>query len=93
MKQLNDKLIEKMERFAAVTISSLQLGKQVRTKRCLKLAEELLEKGNAEMKNAVTNVYLNSVSHYLELNRYSVSKLLPVKLHNEYVKQINTSGV
>jgi hypothetical protein len=93
MKQVNTSLIKKMERFANVTISSLRLGKTARTKRCLELAEELFKKGNEEMKNAVTNVYLYSVSHYLELNKYSISKLLPVGLHREYVKQVNTSGV
>jgi len=93
MKKFNDTLVQKMERLANITISSLQLGKTARTKRCLNLAEELLNKGNAEMKNAITNVYLYSVSHYMELNHYAMAKLLPVSLHKEYVKQINTSGV
>ncbi|ESU28250.1 hypothetical protein FLJC2902T_15970 [Flavobacterium limnosediminis JC2902] len=93
MKQFNESLVRKMERLASITISSLQLGKKARTKRCLALADELLSKGNEEMKNAITNVYLYSVSHYLELNRYPISKMLPVTLRNEYVKQINTSGV
>ena len=93
MKQFNDSLIKKMERLANITISSLQLGKMARTKKCLAVAEELFNKGNSEMKNAISNVYLYSVSHYLELNRYPVSKMLPVLLRKEYVKQINTSGV
>lgn len=93
MKQVNISLIKRMERFADVTINSLRLGKTARTKRCLALAEELFKKGNEEMKNAVTNVYLYSVSHYLELNKYQISKLLPVGLHKEYVKQVNASGV
>ncbi|MBA9073887.1 hypothetical protein GGR22_002054 [Flavobacterium gossypii] len=93
MKNFNDSLIKKMERLAEITISSLQLGKMARTKRCLALAEELLVKGNVEMKNAITNVYLFSVSHYMEMNRLKISQLLPISLHKEYVKQINTSGV
>ncbi len=93
MRNFNDSLIKKMERLAEITISSLQLGKMARTKRCLALAEELLIKGNNEMKNAITNVYLFSVSHYMEINRLETSRLLPITLHKEYVKQINASGV
>lgn len=93
MKTFNDSLIKKMERLAEITISSLQLGKIARVRRCLELAEELLTKGNSEMKNAITNIYLYSVSHYMEINRIAISKILPNSLHKEYVKQINTSGV
>lgn len=93
MKTFNETLIQKMERLANLTIRSLQSGKTACSKRCLDLADQLLQKGNAEMKNAITNVYLFSVSHYMELNRYPMAKLLPVALHKEYIKQINTSGV
>ncbi len=93
MKTFNDSLIKKMERLAEITISSLQLGKITRVKRCLQFAEELLTKGNSEMKNAITNVYLYSVSNYMEINRIAISKMLPNSLHKEYVKQINASGV
>ena len=93
MKKVNTNLITKMERFAEVTINSLKLGKMVRAKRCFALAEELFQKGNAEVKNAISNVYLYSVSHYLELNHLTTRQILPVGLYKEYVKQINTSGV
>lgn len=93
MKQVNTNLIKKMERFAEVTVNSLKLGKIVRAKRCFALAEDLFQKGNAEVKNAISNVYLSSVSHYMEINRYAMKQFLPVALHKEYVKQINTSGV
>ncbi|MEW5675476.1 hypothetical protein ABGT15_04115 [Flavobacterium enshiense] len=93
MKQVNTTLIKKMERFAEVTINSLKLGKMVRAKRCLELANDVFQKGNSEVKNAISNVYLYSVSHYLELNHFAMKQLLPIELHKEYVKQINTSGV
>ena len=93
MKQVNTTLIKKMERFAEVTINSLKLGKMVRAKRCLELANDVFQKGNSEVKNAISNVYLCSVSHYLELNHFTMKQLLPIELHKEYVKQINTSGV
>lgn len=93
MKKVNTNLITKMERFAEVTVNSLRLGKMVRAKRCFALAEDLFQKGNAEVKNAISNVYLYSVSHYLELNHFTMKQFLPVALHKEYVKQINTSGV
>lgn len=93
MKNFNDSLIKKMERLAEITISSLQLGKITRVKRCLEIAEDLLLKGNSEMKNAITNVYVFSVSHYMEFNSIAISKFFPKTLYKEYVKQINTSGV
>lgn len=93
MKNFNDSLIKKMERLAEITISSLQLGKMARTKRCLELVEELLLKGNSEMKNAITNVYMYSVSHYMEINRITIATFFPESLYKEYVKQVNTSGV
>ena len=93
MKKFNDSLIKKMERLAAITINSLQLGKVARTKRCLELVEELLLRGNSEMKNAITNMYMYSVSHYMEINRIAISAFFPKSLYREYVKQVNTSGV
>ena len=93
MKKVNINLIKKMEHLAEVTISSLKSGKMVRAKKCFALAEDVFKKGNAEIKNAISNVYLTSVSHYMELNRLALSQLLPAELHKEYIKQINTSGV
>jgi hypothetical protein len=93
MTKVNTNLIKKMERFSEVTVNSLKLGKMVRAKRCFALAEDLFLKGNAEVKSAISNVYLYSVSHYLELNHFTMKQFLPVGLHKEYVKQINTSGV
>jgi len=93
MKKVNTSLIKKMERFAEVTINSLKLGKIVRAKRCFALAEDLFQKGNTEVKNAISNVYLNSVFNYMEINHLVIKHFLPVELHKEYVKQINTSGV
>ena len=93
MKKVNTNLLKKMERFAEVTISSLKLGKIVRAKRCFALAEDLFQKGNVEIKIAISKVYLNSVFHYLKLNHLDAKQFLPVELHKEYVKQINTSLV
>lgn len=93
MKKVKTTLIQKMERFAQITVSSLQSGKIVRAKRCLALAEQLFKNGNAEVKNAISNVYLSTVSCYLEINHHVIRQFLPAELHREYVKQINTSGV
>lgn len=93
MKKVKTSLIKKMERFAEVTINSLKSGKIVRAKRCFALAEDLFLKGNTKVKNAISKVYLNSVSHYMELNHLAKQQFLPVELHKEYVKQINTSRV
>lgn len=93
MKKDNTTLLKKIERFAEVTVSSLKLGKTVRAKRCFAIAEDVFQKGNAEVKQAIANVYLNTVSHYLEINHYVIKQFLPEGLHKEYIKQINTSGV
>jgi hypothetical protein len=82
-----------MQRFANVTQEMILSGNVIRAKRCLQIAEELFDKGTTEIRNAITNVYLFSVSTGLEMQQYSIKKLLPEKLREEYCKQVNSSGL
>ena len=81
------------ERFAEITKAAILSGNIVRAKKCLALAERLLITGSSEAKNAITNVYVFSVSTFMELRHCSISNLFPKSLKAEYIKQINTSGV
>jgi len=86
-------LYKKMERFAAITKTMIVQGNILRAKKCLNVAETLLVNGNNEMKNAVTNVYLYSVSCFIELHNCSIRNLFPGLLKSEYLKQVNASGI
>jgi len=81
------------ERFAEVTKTAIVSGNIARAKKCLALAERLFISGSSETKNAIANVYVLSVSTFMELRHCTISNLFPQTLKAEYIKQINTSGV
>ncbi len=81
------------QRFADVTKALIINGKIQRAKRCLQMAESIFNNGTSEIKNVITNVYLFSVSSFMEVHHCSIRGLLPKKLQNEYYKQVNTSGL
>lgn len=82
-----------MQRFAEVTKQFIITGNIQRAKKCLLIAESIFTKGNTEIKNVVANVYVFSVTSFMELHHCSIRNLLPESLKSEYNKQINTSGV
>lgn len=79
--------------FADVTKTLIAKGNINRAKKCLKIAEEVFVNGTSEVKNAISNVYLYSVSSFMEMHCCNIDELLPTNLKNEYYKQINTSGI
>ncbi|NDP28641.1 MAG: hypothetical protein GZ087_14655 [Flavobacterium sp.] len=81
------------ERFAEITKRAIITGNIIRAKKCLILAEKLFETGNQETRNAISNVYVFSVSSFMELKNCSISNLFPKALKTEYIKPINTTGV
>ena len=81
------------ERFAEITKNAIIYGNINRAKKCLALAERLFETGSNETKIAISNVYVFSVSSFMELHHCSISNLFPKSLKAEYIKQIYTSGV
>lgn len=82
-----------MQRFADVTKTLIIQGNINRAKRCLQTAEEIFNKGNSEIRNVISNVYIFSVSTFMEGNNCSIRNLFPDNLKKEYYKQVNTSGL
>lgn len=93
MKNKVTTIYKQAERFAEITNKAIISGNISRAKRFLNIAENLFETGNNETKNVISNVYVFSVSSFMELRRCSISNLFPQSLRAEYIKQINTSGV
>jgi hypothetical protein len=81
------------QKLANLTKLFISQGNLQRAKKCFDTAEALLVNGSAETKNAVSNIYLFSVSSFMEINHYTISGMLPIHLRNEYYKQVNTSGL
>jgi len=86
-------IYQRMQSFAALTKTLWVMGNMPRVARCLLLAEKRFLSGNAEMRNAISNVYLYSVSAFMEQNRCRASVLLPPALQAAYFRQINTSSL
>lgn len=93
MKNQVTSIYKQAERFAEITKKSIISGNIVRAKKCLALAERLFITGSIETKNAISNVYVFSVSSFMEVRHCNISHLFPQTLKAEYIKQINTSGV
>ncbi|MES2486205.1 MAG: hypothetical protein V4581_09715, partial [Bacteroidota bacterium] len=62
-------------------------------KKCLDMAELLFTTGSNETKNAIGNIYVYSVSTFMEMHNCTVVQLFPPQLKKEYVAQVNTSGI
>lgn len=93
MKNQVTSIYKQAERFAEITKKSIISGNIVRAKKCLALAERLFISGSLETKNAISNVYVFSVSSFMEVRHCNISHLFPHTLKAEYTKQVNTSGV
>lgn len=89
MKNQVTTIYKQAERFAEITKTAIITGNISRAKKCMALAERLLVSGNNETKSAITNVYVFSVSSFMELRHCSISNLFPKTLKSEYLKQIN----
>jgi hypothetical protein len=83
----------KAAQFAEVTKNFIKSGHIARAKRCLDVAELLFTTGSNDTKNAIGNIYVNSVSTFMELHHCTISKLFPPTLTREYIAQVNASGV
>ena len=93
MKNQVNTIYKQAERFAEITKKAIISGNINRAKKCLAVAERLFVSGSSETKNVISNVYVFSVSSFMELRHCSISNLFPPSLKTEYIKQINTSGV
>ncbi len=93
MKNQVHTVYNRAERFANITRTAIISGNIVRAKKCLALAERLLATGSNETKLAISNVYVFSVSTFMELRHCNISNLFPKTLKAEYLKQINATSV
>lgn len=92
MKNQVTTICKQAERFAEITKKAIITGNIVRAKNCLAFAERLFETGSNETKNVISNVYVFSLSSFMQLHHCSISNLFPKSLKLEYIKQISTSG-
>lgn len=94
--QQSKNLYKVMQRFADITILFILQGNLRRAERCLQLADKLFITGNLIIKNAVSNVFVYSLSRVLD-RRDEISKkafeILPFSLKREYELQVNSFGV
>ena len=93
MKNQTKNIYKQVERFADLTKALIITGNISRAKKCFAVAEKLLENGSNETKNAISNVFLFSVSCFMELHKCNIRDLFPQSLKAEYIKQVNTSGI
>jgi hypothetical protein len=89
----NQSRYKKVQHFADLTKMFLQIGDMKRAKKCLQIADNYFVHGNEVMKNMISNIYLYSVSGFMEMHDFSINEILPENLKNEYYKQVNTSGI
>jgi hypothetical protein len=82
-----------MQSFATTTKTLLIQGNMLRVNKCIGMIEQLFVNGNIEVRNAISNVYLYSLTSFMEMHRYHIKDLLPLRLQEEYYKQINTSSI
>ena len=93
MKTKINTIYTQAERFADITKKAIISGNISRAKRCLEKAEQLLETGTNETKSVISNIYVYSVSTFMEVRHCNVSNLFPKALKAEYLKQINATSV
>lgn len=72
------------QRFANLTKELIVSGNIRRNKNCLHMAEYLFVIGTNEMKNAIVNVYVFSVTNFMELHHTNIPHFLQKTLNSEY---------
>lgn len=93
MKNKINTIYVQAERFAEVTKKAIASGNISRAKKFLDKAEQLLATGTNETKSVISNIYIYSVSTFMEIRKCSISNLFPNGLRSEYLKQINASSL
>lgn len=82
-----------MHRFANVTKTCIITGNIIRAKKCLSVAETLWKNGTNAVKLAVANVFIFSLTSFMEVHHCNIKQLFPVELFSEYYNQVSNSGV
>lgn len=89
MKNQVNTIYKQAERFAEITKKAIITGNIKRAKKCLAIAEQLFKTGSNETKIVIINVYVLSITGFMEIKHCSISNLFPNTLKEEYIKQIN----
>ncbi len=86
-------IYKQAQHFANVTKQLIQSGHIKLAERCLQEAENNYKNGTSEVKNAIANIYVFSVSSFMELHRCNIKDMFPPNLQIEYYKQVSTSSI
>ena len=86
-------IYKQAQRLADITKELIANGKIKRAQYILQKVETMFKNGTSEIKNAISNVYLFSVSNFMETHHCNIKGLLPINLQQAYYKQVNTSGL
>ncbi|HTA81866.1 MAG TPA: hypothetical protein VK783_02965 [Bacteroidia bacterium] len=87
-------LCNMLDRFADYTIDLIKKGNLAIISDCFNAAGQLHEEGSAEVKNAIENVYVFSITIFFDMAHATskqVKELLPACLMKEYRKQATCS--
>lgn len=89
MKNQVNTIYKQAERFAEITKKAIITGNIKRAKKYLAIAEQLFKTGSNETKIVIINVYVLSITGFMEIKNCTISNLFPNTLKEEYIKQIN----
>lgn len=87
-------LYKTISSFASYTKELIRQGNLPLVKDCFATAEYLLEEGTSNVKSAIENLYVFSVTSFLDLTgsiSKQVKELLPARIQSEYKKQVGYS--
>lgn len=86
-------IYQQAQQLANLTKENILAGNMTKAKTCLQKAEDIFKIEFTEMKNAIVNVYIFSVTLFMEMHHYNIKQFLPKSLHSEYQKQIYSSAI
>jgi hypothetical protein len=82
------KYMHKLANITKLCVLEKQMGK---AKNYLAYVERMYNQGDIRTKNIITNIYVFSVSSFLEIRSYNMREVFPKCLCDEYYKQVNAS--
>lgn len=95
MKTTSDNIYRQTARFAKLTVRCIAQENKSRIVKCLAVADRLLASGSRPVKNAMANVFLISLSNFLETHYEQgrqIIQLFPKNLRAEYDRQVCASA-
>ena len=82
--------------FAQATLALCEQNNFKKLNRHLRVVLKLFNGGNDTVRNGIVNVYLHTVSHFLDTHRAHkkwMEAYMPAELQKEYARQHYTSGI